>query len=45
MRIWIKYGPGVLSHVAPIRGRLAVVAAAIPLGIGVGYLVVLLQLA
>jgi hypothetical protein len=45
LHIWIRYGPDVLVHVARIRGRLAVVGAAIPLGIGVGYLLVLLQYA
>lgn len=44
LRIWLRYGPEVLWHVARIRRPLAVVGAAIPVGIGAGYLVVLLQL-
>jgi hypothetical protein len=44
LRIWLRYGPEVLWHVARLRGPLAVVGAAIPLGIGIGYLVVLLHL-
>jgi hypothetical protein len=45
LRVWHRYGPEVLWQVARVRGPLAVVGFAIPLGIGVGYLVVLLQLA
>ena len=42
-RAWVPYGPGVLWQVAHMRGLFAVVGIAIPLGIGVGYLIVLLQ--
>lgn len=41
---WLAHGPGFIAHVAGIRGPLAVLGAAVPLGIGLGYLVVLLDL-
>jgi hypothetical protein len=43
-RGWIAHGPGVAWQVARLRGLFAVVGVAIPLGIGIGYLVVLLNL-
>jgi hypothetical protein len=42
-RTWTSYGPTALSQVVEQRGRLAVVGFAIPLGIAMGYLVVLLE--
>lgn len=42
-RAWLAYRPGFPWHVAHMRGPLAVVGLAIPLGIGMGYLIVLLQ--
>jgi hypothetical protein len=42
-RTWTFYGPAALSQVFEQRGRLAVVGFAIPLGIAMGYLVVLLE--
>jgi hypothetical protein len=43
-RAWLAYRPGFVGHVARMRVPLAVVGVAIPFGIAVGYLVVLLQL-
>jgi hypothetical protein len=43
LRAWLPHGPGVLLRVAHQRGSIAVVGLAIPFGLGVGYLIVLLQ--
>jgi hypothetical protein len=42
-RSWVERGPGPLWQIANQRGSLAVVGFAIPFGVGVGYLVVLIQ--
>jgi hypothetical protein len=45
LRLWFTYWPDAVGHVARIRGPLALIGAATLLGIGAGYLVVLLHLA